>query len=356
MTGHRGGGSGSGAPGGVPDGAAGGALDGALDGPPVGAAAASAAESAAADRSVAVGMLAGVLAYTLWGFFPAFFPLLEPAGAVEIVGHRIVWSLVVMAVVLTAMRRWRELWAINGLAWARVSGAALFITANWGVYVYAVNSERVTEAALGYTINPLVSVLLGVLVFRERLNRPQVLAVGLAVVAVGVLTVGYGHFPYLSVILAASFGMYGVMKKKLRVDPVIGMTGEVLVIAPFALVLLVWLGATGAGTFTTEGAGHAALLATSGLVTVVPLLLFAVAAQRIPLATVGMLQYIVPILQMAWGLLVVGERLDGVQWAGFALIWVAVIAFTLAGRSPRSRRAGVSGRVGEPTYTGPDKP
>lgn len=306
-------------------------------------------EQVPADRSVAVGMLSGVLAYTIWGFFPAFFPLLEPAGAVEIVGHRIVWSLVIMAVVLTVMRRWRELWALDRLSWARIAGAAAFITVNWGVYVYTVNSERVTEAALGYTINPLVSVLLGVLVFRERLNRPQVLAVALAVVAVGVLTVGYGHFPYLSVLLAASFGLYGVFKKKLRVHPVVGMTGEVLIIAPLALVVLGWLGATGAGTFTGHGVGHSALLATSGLVTVVPLLLFAAAAQRIPLATVGMLQYIIPVLQMAWGLLVVGERLDAVQWAGFALIWVAVIAFTLAGRSPRSARAGVSGRVVEPT-------
>lgn len=303
----------------------------------------------AVDKSVASGMAAGIAAYTLWGFFPAFFPLLEPAGAVEIVGHRIVWSLVVMAVVLTVLRRWRDLWAVDRVSWARITGAAVFVTANWGVYVYTVNSERVTEAALGYTINPLVSVLLGVIIFRERLNRPQWFAVALAVVAVGVLTAGYGHFPYLSVILALSFGMYGVLKKKLRVDPVIGMTGEVLVIAPFALALLVWLGATGAGTFTTEGVGHSALLATSGLVTVVPLLLFAVAAQRIPLATVGMLQYIVPVLQMAWGLLVVGERLDVVQWVGFALIWVAVIAFTLTGRQPRSARAGVSGTVGDPT-------
>ncbi len=302
-----------------------------------------------ADRAHATGMLAGVLAYTLWGFFPAFFPLLEPAGALEILAHRIVWSLVVMALVLTLTRQWRKLRAVDRTSWGWICGAALFISANWGVYVFTVNSGRVTEAALGYTINPLVSVLLGVLVFRERLNRPQVFAVALAVVAVGVLTVGYGHVPYLSLILAFSFGMYGVMKKKLRVDPVTGMTGEVLVTAPFALVLLFWMGATGVGTFTGHGAGHAALLAASGVVTVIPLLLFAVAAQRIPLATVGMLQYIVPVLQMAWGLLVVGERLDAVQWVGFALIWIAVLAFTLAGRSPRVARAGSSRPVGEPT-------
>ncbi|HHX85312.1 MAG TPA: EamA family transporter RarD [Actinomycetales bacterium] len=291
----------------------------------------------AADRTHAVGLLAGVAAYTLWGFFPAFFPLLDPAGAVEILAHRIVWSLVVMALVLTVMRRWRELRAVDRASWGRILGAAVFVSANWGVYVYTVNSGRVTEAALGYTINPLVSVLLGVLLFRERLSRPQVWAVGLAVVAVGVLTAGYGHFPSLSVILALSFGMYGVMKKSLRVDPVVGMTGEVLVTAPFALALLVWMGAVGTGSFTAHGPGHAALLAASGLVTVVPLLLFAVAAQRIPLATVGMLQYIVPVLQMAWGIAVVGEHLDAVQWAGFALIWAAVIVFTAAGRRGRRR-------------------
>ncbi len=306
-------------------------------------------KSGAVDTPVVGGMAAGVAAYTLWGFFPAFFPLLEPAGALEILGNRIVWSLAVMALVLTAMRRWRELLAVDRASWGWIFGAAVFVSVNWGVYVFTVNSGRVTEAALGYTINPLVSVLLGVLIFRERLTRPQWLAVGLAVVAVGVLTVGYGHFPSLSVILAVSFGLYGVFKKKLRVDPVIGMTGEVAVITPFALVLLVWLGVTGAGTFTGYGAGHTALLISSGLVTVVPLLLFAVAAQRIPLATVGMLQYIVPVLQMAWGLIVVGERLDAVQWVGFALIWGAVIAFTLAGRSPRRVGLGESKAVADPT-------
>ena len=210
------------------------------------------------DRTVAVGMAAGVAAYTLWGFFPAFFPLLEPAGAVEILAHRIVWSFVVMAIVVTLLRGWGRVRAMDRTSWARIGGAAAFVSANWGVYVYAVNSERVTEAALGYTINPLVSVLLGVIVFRERLTRPQWLAVALAVVAVGVLTAGYGHFPYLSVILAVSFGLYGVFKKKLRVDPVTGMLGEVAVTTPVAVAFLVWLGASGAGTFTGHGAGHSA--------------------------------------------------------------------------------------------------
>ena len=304
---------------------------------------------AAVDKPVAGGMAAGVAAYTLWGFFPAFFPLLEPAGALEILANRIVWSLIVMAIVLTLLRRWRDLRAVDRASWVWISGAAVFVSANWGVYVFTVNSGRVTEAALGYTINPLVSVLLGVVIFGERLTRPQWSAVGLAVVAVGVLTVGYGHFPTLSVILAVSFGLYGVFKKKLRVDPVIGMTGEVAVIAPLALALLLWLGATGAGTFTGFGPGHTAMLVASGLVTVVPLLLFAFAAQRIPLATVGMLQYIVPALQMAWGLIFVGERLDAVQWVGFALIWAAVVAFTLAGRSPRRAYVGKSKAVVDPS-------
>ena len=345
MSGGEGAGNGAGS--GAGKVAADGAVEGAVEGTTAGA------RGQSVDSSVAGGMVAGVAAYTLWGFFPAFFPLLEPAGALEILGNRIVWSLVVMAIVLTVLRRWRDLFSVDRASWGWIFGAAVFVSANWGVYVYTVNSGRVTEAALGYTINPLVSVLLGVLIFRERLTRPQWLAVGLAVVAVGVLTAGYGHFPTLSVILAVSFGLYGVFKKKLRVDPVIGMTGEVAVVAPFALALLLWLGATGAGTFTGHGVGHTALLITSGLVTVVPLLLFAFAAQRIPLATVGMLQYIVPVLQMAWGLIVVGERLDAVQWVGFALIWAAVIAFTLAGRSPRrayrTARAGDSDPVVDPT-------
>lgn len=279
------------------------------------------------------GAVAAFGAYTLWGFFPAFFPLLQPAGPAEIVAHRIVWSLVLLAVVLTAVRRIGRLRRLSAQTWLRLLLAAAFVSGNWSLYVYTVNSDRVSEAALGYFINPLVSVLLGVLLFGERLLKAQLVAVGIAVVAVGVLTAGYGHFPYLSLGLALSFGLYGVSKKKLREPADLTLTGEVLVATPFALAFLAWLhlagsAALGHGTFTGHGVGHALLLATGGLVTVVPLLLFGFAAQRIPLALLGMLQYITPTLQMLWAVLVVREQLDGTQWIGFTLIVCAVTLFS----------------------------
>lgn len=279
------------------------------------------------------GAIAALGAYAMWGFFPAFFPLLAPAAPAEIVAHRIVWSLVLLVVVLAATRRLGRLRGFSAQTWLRLLLAAAFVSGNWSLYVYTVNSDRVSEAALGYFINPLVSVLLGVLLFGERLLRAQAVAVGIAVLAVGVLTVGYGHFPYLSLGLALSFGLYGVSKKKLREPADLTLTAEVLVAAPFALAFLAWLhlagsAALGHGTFVGHGVGHALLLVAGGVVTVAPLLLFGFAAQRIPLALLGMLQYITPTMQMLWAVLVVREQIDGTQWVGFALIVVAVALFS----------------------------
>lgn len=295
-----------------------------------------------AASAMRVGAVSGVAAYSLWGLFPAFFPLLLPAGPVEILAHRIVWTLLAMLVVLLVTRQLPQLVRIDRRTWALIAAAALFISINWGLYVFTVNSERVSEAALGYFINPLVSVVLGVLIFGERLERPQKIAVAIAGVAVAVLTVGYGHFPYLSIILALSFGMYGVVKKKVRLPATVGLTAEVVITAPLALGFLVWLTVVGQSTFTGEGPGHAVLLAASGLVTAVPLLLFAMAAQRIPLGFVGMLQYITPTLQLLWAVVMVGERLDVTQWVGFGLVLVAVLLFSGSqlGRMRRVRRAG----------------
>lgn len=297
------------------------------------------------------GPLAAIGCYSIWGFFPAFFPLLEPAGAAEIVAHRIVWSLVLMAIVLAVAGQLRRVFSLSGKAWLLLALASFLVSLNWSVYVFTVNSDRVTEAALGYFINPLVSVLFGVLFFRERLLRLQAVAVGIAVVAVVVLTFGYGHFPYLSIALALSFGGYGVAKKRVKEPPTISLGAEVLIAAPFALAFLVWLHAAGSeslghGAFGNAGVGNALMLVASGLVTVLPLLLFATAAQRIPLALLGMFQYITPMLQMLWALVVVGEQLDGTQWAGFALVLVAVMMFSgaqfHADRKARARRAGQS--------------
>ena len=295
--------------------------------------------------SATKGALAGVLCYALWGFFPAYFPLLEPAGPVEILAHRILWTLVVMLVVLAVRGEFGRLRGLDRSTLLTLLAAATFISVNWGVYVYTVNSSRVSEAALGYFVNPLVSVLFGVLFFGERLRRVQVVAVAVAVVAVLVLTVGYGHVPYLSLTLAASFGLYGVMKKRVRLPATVSLTAEVLLTAPFALAFLAWLHHDGSGTFTGHGGGHAAMLASAGVVTAVPLLLFGVAAQRIPLALVGMLQYITPVLQLCWAVFAVGEVLDATRWAGFVLVLVAVLLFSggplLA--TARERRAGGPG-------------
>ena len=286
-----------------------------------------------APKASRIGAIAAVGCYSIWGFFPAFFPLLEPAGAAEIVAHRIVWSLVLLAIVLALMGQLRRLFSLGGKAWLLLALASLLVSLNWCVYVFTVNSERVSEAALGYFINPLVSVLFGVLFFRERLLRLQAVAVGIAALAVVVLTFGYGHFPYLSIALALSFGGYGVAKKRVKEAPTVSLGAEVLIATPFALGFLIWLHLAGSaslghGAFGNAGVGNALLLMASGAATVLPLLLFATAAQRIPLALLGMLQYITPVLQMLWALLVVGEQLDNTQWAGFALVLAAVLLFS----------------------------
>lgn len=285
------------------------------------------------------GTAAGLSAYLLWGCFPLYFPLLEPAGGVEIVAHRVVWSLLFVALLLTVLRRW-------GLVRAAVTdrrtllvlaGASALIAANWLVFVYGVNSGHVVETSLGYFVNPLVSVLLGVVVFSERLRPLQWTAVGLAAVAVLVLTVDYGRPPWIALTLAATFGAYGLLKKLVRVEAAPGLLVETLVALLPALVVLGVLHATGRGTAGSEGAGHLLLLMASGVATAVPLLLFAAAARRIPLSTVGLLQYVTPLMQLAIGVFVYSEPMPPARLAGFAIVWAALAVFTVD--SLRSARA-----------------
>ncbi|RBY77906.1 EamA family transporter RarD [Blastococcus sp. TF02-09] len=292
-----------------------------------------------------LGILSGLAAYTMWGLFPLYFPLLEPAGGVEIVAHRIVWSLLFVALLLTVVRRW-------GLVRAAVAdrrtvlvlaGASVLIAANWLIFVYGVNSGHVVETSLGYFINPLVSVLLGVVVFGERLRRLQWVAVGIAAVAVAVLTVDYGRPPWIALGLAASFGLYGLMKKVVRVEAAPGLFLETAVMTLPAIALLGFLHADGAGTFA--GAGHALLLASSGIATAVPLLLFAAAARRIPLSTVGLLQYLTPLMQLSVGVFVYDEAMPPARLAGFAVVWVALAVFTAD--SLRHARAGTRRSIPE---------
>ena len=286
-------------------------------------------ETAQLREARTAGLLFGVGAYASWGVFPAFFPLLKPAGAVEVLAHRIVWTSVVMAVLLLVARRMSDLARIDRRTWLLLVCASALISANWAVYVYAVNNGHVVDAALGYFVNPLVSVLLGVLIFRERLNRAQLVALLIALAAVILLSVEVGDVPVIALGLAASFGLYGAVKKVVAVDPPVSVGLEAAIAAPLAIGYLVALQLGGHAQFTNHGLGHLVLMILSGPVTAIPLLFFAAAAHRLPLVTLGLLMYLNPAMQMTWGVVVGHEPMPPGRWIGFALIWVALVVFTI---------------------------
>ncbi|CAM5616613.1 hypothetical protein SALBM311S_06114 [Streptomyces alboniger] len=307
-----------------------------------------------------IGLLNGFAAYGMWGLVPLFWPLLKPAGAVEILAHRMVWSLAFVAVALVVVRRWA--WAGELLRQPRRLGliavAAAVITVNWGVYIWAVNSGHVVEASLGYFINPLVTIAMGVLILKERLRPAQWAAVGIGFAAVLVLAVGYGQPPWISLTLAFSFATYGLVKKKVNLGGVESLAAETAIQFLPALAYLLWLGSRGDATFASEGAGHAALLASTGIVTAIPLVCFGAAAIRVPLSTLGLLQYLAPAFQFLLGILYFHEAMPPERWAGFALVWLALTLLTwdalrTARRAARTVRA-ETGRPGTavPTTTG----
>lgn len=285
------------------------------------------------------GLLFGVGAYVCWGTFPAFFPLLKPASALEVLAHRIVWNFLLMVVVVAVVRRLGDLKRITGRTWLLLAAASALISINWGIYVYAVNNGHVVDAALGYFINPLVVVALGLIVFRERLNRAQFGALAIAVTGVVVLTVEVGAPPYIGLGLALSFGLYGAVKKVVTTDPRVSVGVEAGIATPFAAAYIVVLQSTGHGTFTDYGGDHVALMVLSGVLTAVPLLLFAAAAQRLPLVTMGLLFYLTPVMQLTWGVVVGREPMPPARWLGFALIWLALLVFSAdaIGRSKADR-------------------
>lgn len=274
------------------------------------------------------GLLYGIGAYAMWGVFPAFFPLLKPASALEVLAHRIVWTTVLMVVVVAVARRLRDIRAIKPRTWVLLVCASVLISINWGIYIYAVNNGHVVDAALGYFINPLVTVALGLLIFRERLNRAQLSALAIALVAVVVFTVEVGAPPIIGLGLALSFGLYGAVKKVVPTDPRVSVGIEAAVAAPLALAYIAVLEGSGPGTFTDFGPGHIALLVLSGAVTALPLLLFAAAAQRLPLVTMGLMFYLTPAMQLTWGVFVGHEPMPPARWLGFALIWLALVVFS----------------------------
>lgn len=286
------------------------------------------------------GLLFGASAYALWGAFPLYWPLLRPAGAPEILAHRILWSMLTMGLLVIVLRRTahlRELVA-NPRTLALLSLAAVMITANWATYIWGVNNGRVVETSLGYFINPLVTVLMGVFLFGERLRTWQWAAMGVAAAAVAVLTADYGRPPYIALVLAFSFGTYGLAKKTADVGAVESLALETLLIAPFAGAYLAWLVASGASNFGSNGTGHALLLMTTGIVTAIPLIFFGAAATRVSMVSLGLLQYLTPILQFALGLLWFHEDMPAGRWAGFALVWVALMMFTYDAVRNRQRQ------------------
>lgn len=289
------------------------------------------------------GIVYAIGAYALWGFLPAFFLLLAPSGPFEIVAVRIFFSLVFCGLIITVTRQWPAFVAIvrQPRLLFTMALAGILIYVNWQTYVIGATSGHVVETALGYFINPIVTILLGVILLREKLRVVQWVALGISVVAVGVLTVGFGSVPWISLILAFSFGLYGFVKKRVgpRVDAVSGLTLETLWLLPVAAIQVGVIASTTGLTFGQVGPWHTVLMVSAGVVTAVPLLLFASAARRLPLIYMGFIQYFAPILQLIFGVAVMGEPMPLERWLGFGLVWLALVILTIdmirVSRAPR---------------------
>jgi len=277
------------------------------------------------------GFLYGVLAYFFWGFFPLFWPILKPAGTMEILTHRILWALAFVMLLLVIQGRASSTLDIlkNRKKTLFLGFSAIAIAANWGGYIYIVNLGKTLDASLGYFIMPLISVLCGVFLFQERLNRMQWLAIGIAGVSVAIQSIYYGSVPWYSLALAVSFGAYGVFKKIANADAMPGMAIETAFLFFPALIYAIYLTEKNTATYINYGLFHSALLMLGGVVTVIPLIFLSSATVRVPLSTIGMLQYITPIIQFLIGWLVQGETMSPSRWAVFILVWIALLILTI---------------------------
>jgi len=294
-----------------------------------------------AESAVRLGLICGVLAYAIWGLLPVFLKQLASIDPAEVVAHRILWSVPFGAVILTLRKQWRE--TIKGLLSRRIvmllGFSAAVIAGNWLLYVWAVAHERVLEASLGYYINPLMFIAAGVIVLKETLSRPQIIAVALASVGVAILTIGAGVFPWVSMVLAISFTAYGYVRKMVDVGAMPGLFIETLLLSPFAFTFLLWLAKTQGLSFGAGDTRLDLLLIAAGPITVIPLVLFALAARRLKLSTIGFLQYIGPTLQFLLGLYY-GETFTLYHAICFTLIWAALI-LTSADAIHQSRKTRV---------------
>ena len=285
------------------------------------------------------GFVFGFSAYLLWGLFPLYWKLIDSSGAIELLAHRILWSLVTIALLVLVRRRFSQVRALIANPWSRwplVAGAVL-ISVNWGTYIWGVNHDRVVETSLGYFITPLFTVLLGVIILKERLQVAQWIALGIAFVAVAGLTIENGRPPWVAIILTFSFGFYGLAKKQAGAGAIEGMAVESATVAPLALIAILVLGFQGQSTVTHEGPGYLTLVLLTGPITAVPLLLFGAAATRVSMTTLGLLNYIAPIMQFIVGVAVFHEQMTPMRWAGFGLVWIALVILTLNGLHTRRR-------------------
>lgn len=301
------------------------------------------ADSRAGHATHRSGLIFGGLAYSLWGVLPLYFLLLAPSGPFEIVAWRVLFSLVFCTLLITVTRTWTVLGRAlrqQRLVWT-MGLAGVFIFINWQTYVIAATTGHVVEAALGYFINPIVTVLLGVFVLREHLRPLQWAAIGISFLAVVVLAVGYGSLPWISLILAFSFGFYGLIKKRVgpSVDAVTGLTLETVWLAPVAVIQLVVVSGMTGLTFGTISPWHSAGMLAAGVITAVPLLLFAAAARRLPLTVLGLIQFVAPVLQFLVGVFILNEAMPIERWVGFGMVWIALIVLmvdmVVSGRAPR---------------------
>lgn len=287
------------------------------------------------------GLALGAGAYLCWGLFPLYWPLLDPAGSLEALAHRVVWSVLFVAILLTVTHRWgafRAIWSDKRRV-AALGVASIVIAINWGAFIYGVTHDHVIETSLGYFINPLVTVLLGVFVLKETLRRAQWIAVGIGALAVVILTLDYGRLPYISLTVAFSFATYGFLKKKAQLGAVEALGAETLLLTPVALAYLIGLQVSGSLAFGHVGWSNGLLLAGTGVITAIPLLMFGGAATRLSLTTLGLLQYLGPILQFVFGLLVFDETMSSARWVGFVLVWIALVIFTVDAVTGRRRVA-----------------
>ncbi|WP_114809085.1 EamA family transporter RarD [Paraburkholderia kururiensis] len=279
------------------------------------------------------GILYALLAFALWGLFPVYFKTLHQIGALEMLAHRMAWSLLFLVAVLTVRQQWRWLGPVlrDRPLVARFAASAVLLSANWGIYIWAVNADHIVDASLGYFINPLINVLFGLVFLGERLRRGQWLAVAIAAVGVSWLTWQNGHPPWISLALGFTFAGYGLLRKTAKLGALEGLTLETILLFPVALLYLLWLASRGANGFAVAPFGVQLLLAAAGPITAIPLLLFAAGARRIPFSMLGLIQYVTPTLQLLLGVLLYGEPFGRVQLIGYGAIWLALAVYSLEG-------------------------